>query len=387
MRPIFFYFLALFSSGLSISCDDKIEPGSAKKTPPLVRGVSVTAAKMTDQPMIYEAVGTVIAGIRSTLSGKTLGVVQKMQVREGDRVRKGDILVVIDPRQVVAGEQKARAALSEARKALKAALSSRDAARTSKELAYATYDRHRQLKKNNMISAQVFEETEARYRQAEAGLRRSEALIDAANDRIRQAKASLTEASVTRKDAVITAPHDGIITEKKVDKGDLASPGMPLLTLETTDGFCVDSVLPENYIHHVSPMQTVIVKIPALNTGPLEGTVCTIVPSADPKSRSFVVKINLPIALKTRSGMFARVEIPTGRTRKFLIPKSAVVERGQLTGIYLVDTDSIAHFRLIRLGKTFGDAVEVISGLKEGDRYALDTLTKLEDGARIEVTL
>jgi RND family efflux transporter MFP subunit len=185
---------------------------------------------------------------------------------------------------------------------------------------------------------------------------------------------------------MITAPHDGIITGKMVDKGDLASPGVPLLTLETTEGFCVDTILPENYVQHVSPMQKVIVKIPALNTGPLEGIVCTIVPIADPKSRSFVVKINLPVNLKTRSGMFARVEIPAGISSKLLIPRKAVVTRGQLTGIYLVDSKGIAHFRLIRPGKEFGDRVEVISGLKEGDRYVPDPVPELVDGARVEVS-
>ncbi|MBW1944517.1 MAG: efflux RND transporter periplasmic adaptor subunit, partial [Deltaproteobacteria bacterium] len=114
--------------------------------------------------------------------------------------------------------------------------------------------------------------------------------------------------------------------------------------------------------------------------------VCTIVPSADPSSRSFIVKINLLVERKVRSGMFARVKIPIGRTKRLLIPQKAVITRGQLTGIYLVDPDSIAHFRLIRLGKASGDSVEVISGLKEGDRYVVEPTPKLKDGAQVEVT-
>jgi multidrug efflux pump subunit AcrA (membrane-fusion protein) len=171
-----------------------------------------------------------------------------------------------------------------------------------------------------------------------------------------------------------------------VDKGDLASPGTPLLSLETTRGFCVDMVLPETYIDYVQPRQNVSVEVPALKTGLLEGNVCTIVPSADPQSRSFIVKVNLPIDRKVRSGLFARVRIPMGHSKQLVIDKKAVITRGQLTGLYLVDSESIAHFRLVRLGKEFGDSAEVLSGLKEGDRYVKEPSLDLSDGARVEVS-
>ena len=177
-----------------------------------------------------------------------------------------------------------------------------------------------------------------------------------------------------------------MVTGKTVDKGDLAKPGTPLLSLETTRGFCVDVVLPETYIDYVEPRQKVSVIVPALRTGPLDGNVCTIVPSADPRSRSFIVKITLPIEQAVRSGLFARAQIPMGHSEKLVIAQKGVVTRGQLTGLYLVDSESIAHFRLIRLGKTFGDSVEVLSGLKEGDRYVAEPTPKLQDGARVEVT-
>jgi hypothetical protein len=144
-------------------------------------------------------------------------------------------------------------------------------------------------------------------------------------------------------------------------------------------------LLPETYISYVEPRQKVLVEVPALKTGPLEGDVCTLVPSADQKSRSFIVKINLPIERSVTSGMFARVQIPIGNSSKLLIKRSAVIMRGQLTGLYLVDSDNTARFRLIRSGKTFGDSVEVLSGLREGDRYVATPLPALVDGARIIV--
>jgi RND family efflux transporter MFP subunit len=210
-------------------------------------------------------------------------------------------------------------------------------------------------------------------------------MLGAASARLKQAKAALSAARVNRKDSVIKAPGDGIITAKMVDKGDLAKPGTPLLTLETTHGFCVDVVLPETYVDYVRPQQKVSVEVPALKTGLLEGNICTIVPSADVRSRSFIVKIKLPIDRKVKSGLFARAQIPVGQSKKLLIAKNGVVTRGQLTGLYLVDSENIAHFRLIRTGKTFGDSVEVLSGLKEGARYVVEPPPKLSDGARVEV--
>ena len=386
MKHCFLSLFSLFMLVFPLACGDKIEPGTSKESPPVVKDVSVATARMTDQPIIYEAVGTVQAGIRSNLSSKLLGTIEDIYVREGDHVKQGDTLVLIDQRQVNAGHRKAEAGLSEVKKGLAAAISNRDAARASEELALATYERYLNLKRDDSVSIQEFDEMEARYRQAKAGLGHSDAMVEAATARVKQAEASLATARVNKKDAVITAPHDGIITGKMVDKGDLAKPGSPLLALETTSGFCVDVILPETYIDYVQPRQKVSVRVPALKTGPLEGNVCTIVPSADPTSRSFIVKINLLVEKKVRSGMFARVKIPTGHTSKLLIPQKAVVTRGQLTGIYLVDSDSIAHFRLIRPGKTSGDSVEVLSGLKKGDRYVVEPTPKLKDGVQVEVT-
>ena len=383
MKQLFTRVLPILLLIFLLSCSDKIEPGTTKGSHPVIRDVSVTTAHITEQPHFYDAVGTVRAGISSNLASKLLGTIEAVKVREGDHVKKGDVLVVIDQRQVKADVRKAEAGLSAAKKTLASVTSSRDAARAEEKLALATYKRYKQLMEKNMVSLQVFEEVETRYSKAKASSAKAEALMDAANARVKQAEAILAAVGVTRKDAVITAPHDGIITGKFVDKGDLASPGTDLLTLETTRGFCVDMVLPETYIDYVKPLQTVFVRVPALKTGPLEGTVCTIVPSGDPRSRSFIVKINLPIDKAVRSGMFARVQIPTVYSKTLTIDRKSVVSRGQLTGIYLLDSNNIARFRLIRLGKVYGDDLEVLSGLKEGDRYAKEPPPTLSDGARV----
>jgi len=308
-----------------------------------------------------------------------------MRVREGARVKTGDKLVLLDKAQATAGLNQAEAALSEAKKALGAAVSGREAAATSKELAYATYQRYQNLKKAGSVGVQEYDEVDARHRQAEAALMQAEALVEAASARVQQAEAAVSSARVTLNDLVISAPYDGIISARLVDEGVLATPGTPLLTIEATGGYRVDMVLSEAYIEHVRPHQNVSVQIPALRADPLEGTISTIVPSADERSRSFLIKVSLPPHQEVKSGMFARVQIPLGRSTHLLVDRKAVVTRGQLTGLYLVDSDNIAHYRLIRTGKVYGDAIEVLSGLKDGDRYVEEPPLTLADGARVEV--
>jgi RND family efflux transporter MFP subunit len=346
--------------------------------------VPVATAMSTNQPLFYAAVGTVRPVVTSTLSSKLIGTVKEIRVQEGDRVKQGDTLVVIDKRQVTARLRQAQAALEEARRAEEAAVSSRDAAVAGAQLAHATYQRYLKLIKENSASRQEFDEVEARYRQAEASLKQAEQMLAAARSRAQQARAAVSEAGIASDDAVIAAPYDGIVTEKMSEVGDLATPGTPFLTLESTGGFTVDVVLPEAYFNAVRLKQIVIIRIPALGDQPLEGIIESIVPAADQKSRSFLVKIALSASEAIRSGMFARAVIKIGEKRMMRIPVSAVVSQGQLTGIFIVSAEQIARFRLIRTGRRFGDTLEVITGIDDGQLFVVKPLPTLVDGAHVE---
>ena len=142
--------------------------------------------------------------------------------------------------------------------------------------------------------------------------------------------------------------------------------------------------MPETYIEDVRFGQKILARVPAPNLAGLAGTVTTIVPAADPGSRSFLVKVALPEGVPVKSGMFARGEIPLKTGSQLLVPLTAVMRPGQLTGIYVVDQESVAHFRLIRLGRVFDGQVEVLSGLHPGDRYVVEPPEAMADGARVE---
>jgi len=366
-----FYVIIFTAVFLLTGCGEKIEPGNVKASKKGRVKATVVSAKLIRQPLIYESVGTVSAKTVSTISSKLMGAVKEILVREGDPVKKGDRLANIDDRQVNAMLRQAKAALAEARRA-------ETGASAGAELASATYARYQNLMKDESTSPQEFDEIKSRYQQAQAGMA-------AAKQRVKQAEAALFSTVVSSKDAVILAPYDGTIRAKMIDVGDLATPEKPLFTIETTGNYIVDLVLPEQYIQTIALNQEVIVAVSALGNKTFTGSVQEIFPAADVKSRSFLVKVKLPADKALRSGTFARVSIPIGEAGLMLIPATAVIHSGQLTGIYIVDDTQTAKFRLIRTGRTFGESIEVLSGLKQGDRFVTVPPPTLINGMKVEM--
>jgi len=367
----FFYFIIFTAVFLLMGCGEKIEPGNVKASKKERVKATVVSANLIRQPLIYESVGTVSAKTVSTISSKLMGAVKEILVREGDQVKKGDRLANIDDRQVNAMLRQAKAALAEARRA-------ETGASAGAELASATYARYQNLMKDESTSPQEFDEIKSRYQQAQAGLA-------TAKQRVKQAEAALFSTVVSSKDAVILAPYDGTIRAKMIDVGDLATPEKPLFTIETTGNYIVDLELPEQYIHTIALNQEVIVAVSALGNKTFTGSVQDIFPAADAKSHSFLVKVKIPADKALRSGMFARVSIPIGEAGLMLIPATAVIHSGQLTGIYIVDDTQTAKFRLIRTGRTFGESIEVLSGLKQGDRFVTVPPPTLINGMKVEM--
>lgn len=369
---------------VTVACGDKIDPGNTAPGAGQSIQAPVAEARISQEPFLYEAVATINARTASTISAKLMGAVQAVHVQEGDPVKKGDLLVTLDPRTVTSQFDQAEAGLREARRAETSAVSSQDAAKAARDLAVATYKRYQELLKENSVSKQEYDEIESRSRQAQAALAQAEAMVEAARSRVQQAQATVQQAAIAKKDAQVTAPYDGLVVGKMVDEGDLAAPGTPLVTIEQEGLFCADLVLPERYIQTVSVGMPVKVKVPALDDLETSGTVGRIIPAADTQSRSFEIKVGMPEGLELKSGMFARVFIPVGGTGILLVPETAVKAEGQLTGVYVVDAQQIARFRLVRTGKTYGDRIEIISGLLDGQRYVSNIPVTLKDGMKVE---
>lgn len=366
------------ASGFLWACSDKIQPGT---TDPSSGPEVVALLSKVDQatfPMKFTAVGTVRAQTEIVLSSKMMGTVQGVHCKEGDGVRAGDLLVELDQRQVAAEQQQVAASIEEARKAETAAISGLESARAEAERAQLQFARYRGFLEKEAVTRESFEAVQAQYRQARAGLVQSEAMVAAARHRTARAKAALEAIAISVKDTRITAPKDGVITTKRVEVGDLAMPGVPLVTLETA-GYRVDLVVPEAHVHRLAVAQSIDVDIAAVGQEPLPSRVETIIPEADPTSRSFIVKLSLPDHPRLRSGMFATASIPIGERIVLQIPASAVIQEGQLTGVFVVDHEGVGRFRLIRVGETAGGMVEIVSGLNGGETIVVDPPLNMVD--------
>jgi RND family efflux transporter MFP subunit len=347
-----FHVLIIALSGLLASCTNERHAASAP--PETVSNVSVIVAQKTTVPDWLEAVGTVRAAQTSQVASQMMGNIVEIRAHEGDRVQSGQVLVIIDDAQPRSAVDQATAALTAAEKELSAADS--DLA-----LAGATLKRYQQLYEKKSVSPQEFDEIKARYQSAEA--RRDMARAGQA-----QANAGLTQARTSLGYTRIRAPFAGMVTEKMVDAGMLASPGMPIFTIEDTRSYRLEVTVDESDIRLVHVGQAAPVTIDALENTQLSGKVVQIVPAADPASRSFLVKVELPADARLRSGFFGRARFPRGERSALLIPRASLVERGQLQGIYVLDANQIAGLRYVTLGKSAGEKIEVLSGLQDGEK-------------------
>lgn len=327
------------------------QPSTAPET---ISNVAVIVAHEITVPDWLDVVGTVRAVRTSQIASQATGNILEIRTHEGDRVAAGQVLAVIDDSQPRAAADQSGAALAAAQKEVAAADSDSD-------LARATLTRYQQLYEKKSVSPQEFDEVKARYQSAEAHREMAQAGEAQANAALAQARTSLGYARVR-------APFAGIVTAKLVDAGALAAPGVPLFTVEDTQTYRLEATVDESDIHFLRVGQAAAVTIDALGDEGLSGKVQEIVPAADPSSRSFLVKISLPASSRIRSGLFGRARFVRGQRQALLIPRSSVLERGQLTGVYVVGANQIAELRYITLGALSGEKTEVLSGLKDGEK-------------------
>jgi RND family efflux transporter MFP subunit len=386
MRNKIFIFILFLATMYFVYGCGKIKPGNTDEELKGTIKTVLATAKQASSKNYYKAVGTVRAKTTSTLSSKLMGTVKAVNVREGDVIKTGQELISIDARQVAAQLSQVKALMEEAKRAESAAISAKDAAQAGADLAQAAYKRYLKLIADNAVSKQDFDGVEARTRQADAALKQAEAGLEAARQRVRETEAAVESADVSRKDAAVMAPYDGIVTAKMVEPGDLAAPGTPLLVIEKAGGLEVDVVIPEAHIQAIKQDQELDIIIPDMQEKALKGLVRAIVPAADPQSRSFIIKVELPFSEGIRSGIFARVNIPLSDESMLMIPSSAVVSQGQLTGVFAVDEKGEVRYRLIRTGRKTNGSIEVISGLNDGTRYVVSPPPGLKDGMKAEAS-
>ncbi len=338
--------------------------------PEIVRDVSVLTVQKTTVPDYVEATGTVRAAQSAQLASQVMGTITRVNVHEGDRVRRGEVLVAID-------EAQQRAAYASANAGLQASQETIAAADADYALAESTMKRYQMLYDKKSVSPQEFDEVKTKLAAAKA--RR-----DAAHAGRLQAEAGVSEANTAMGFTKIRAPFDGLVTAKLADPGAMAAPGVPLLIVEDPSRFRLEATVDESKMGAVRLGETVPVAIDALGDQAITGKVVQIVPAADPASRTFTVKIELPANPQIRSGLFGRARFPRGERESVVIPQTAVVSRGQLQAVYVVGKDQLASLRYVTLGTASGQQVEVLSGLQAGDQIVAQPGDRELSGKQVE---
>lgn len=363
----FWMVLSLLAGGLGCAADKRQAPPAAEP----VRDVSIVVAQRATVPDYVEAVGTVRAAETSQLASQMMGTIVSVSAHEGDHVRRGQVLAVLDAAQPAAALDRATAGATAADKELVAAES-------DLRLADATLKRYQGLFERKSVSPQEFDEVQSRFAAAQA---RRDAVLAGRSS----AQAAVAQARTGMDYTRIRAPFDGVVVAKLADAGSLASPGMPLFVVENPTRFRLEATIDESDLGLVRLGEAVPVAIDALSGGNVEARVSQIVPAADPSSRTFLVKLDLPARPDLRSGLFGRAHFRRGQRDTLTIPNSALVQRGQLQGVYVVGPDQVANLRFVTVGKPSGAGLEVLAGLDPGERLVADAAGRDLAGRKIEV--
>jgi RND family efflux transporter MFP subunit len=347
--------------------------------------VSVTRVTVADVASSFESGGVVRARATALIASRVMAPIVQIHVKPGDRVRRGTALVALDARDIQANKGRAEAASLSAAESARAADADVRSAESAMVLARVTHDRTAEVYAKRSATAQELDQAVAALTAAEAQRTSAQARLAAANAARDAAQASAEAATVTATYAVLSAPFDGLVTERRADPGSMATPGTPLLVVEDPATYRLEVQLDEARATRVANGQIIPTRLDNARgdaDGWLNGRIAEIA-RVDPASHAFLVKVDLPSSAQLRSGLFGRARFPGAPRRALTIPVSALVGRGQLTFVYLVDTDGRVRLRPISIGSSDNGRCEVLAGLREGDGVVTNPPASLTDGARV----
>jgi len=338
-RPAALALAAVF--GLS-GCGDAPRPGA-----PPAPELKAATVEFRDVDLAYTAEALIEAVRQSTVSAQISGRIIELRFDVGDFVKKGEIIVRIDER---AAGQAVAASEAQVREADAAARNAR-----------VNYERSRQLLAQKFLSQAAVDKAEADYKQAQA--------------RLSAMLAGAGQAATERSFATIVAPYSGVVSARHVELGEMAAPGKPLMTGFDPSSLRAVANVPQAQIGAIQASGKAKIEIPSLGRW-IEVRQLTVVPSADPRTHTTRVRLELPEDVRgVYPGVFARAHFTVGRAPRLLAPRAAAFRRSELTGVYVIDDKGLPRLRQIRLGSA-GDenSVEVLAGLKPGERVALEPI-------------
>ena len=389
--------IATILIAINTSCGTSRASSPQRSTAPDVKNVSVVKVSRSQIDDFYEATGTVKAKTTTQVSANMMGRIISFPAVEGDVVSRGQVLIEIDGSEARTQLQKAQAALAEAQasfaeleRSVETANAAVRTAEANKQLAETTFGRYKELFRRGSVSAQEFDEAQSRLNAASSELDRARSSVRElqARDkqivaRMDQAKADIANTKVVEGYSKIVAPVSGVVVKKFAEAGAVASPGTPLLAIEDSSQYRLEAAVEESRSKLVHIGSRVNVVIDALGARDIAGTVAEILPTSDAASRSYTVKIDLPANPLLRTGLYGLARFALSQKDAITVPQASIVERGQLTGVYLIGGDEMVHFRIVTVGKTSDRSIEILSGLNEGDEVVASETGKLNDGTKV----
>ena len=332
---------AVIIAGALTGCGAKRGNANEGATGLAAAEVRVQTVENKSRTMTDEVAGTVRAKRHATLEARLSGRIAELPVALGEKVQKGQLIARLDADEIAARLEQAKAALEEA---------------------------DHNWKRISALYAQQ-SVTRAEY--------------DSAQARQRVAKGAADGAKAMMGYVEIVAPFDGVVAKKWADVGDLAAPGKPLVDLDDPSALQMEADVPDAIAAHIQPGSQLGIRVDSAD-GTLTGIVSEIAPAADPNSRTFWVKLDLPPTAGLMPGQFARLAVPIGEASTIRIPAAAVIRRGQMELVFVV-VNGRAQLRIVKTGEHIGDEEEVVSGLNSGEPVVTDGAGNLADGQPVEV--
>ncbi|MFD1163954.1 efflux RND transporter periplasmic adaptor subunit [Hwangdonia seohaensis] len=353
------YTILTFSVALLLaSCGNEDKKSVADNAPAIT--VKTNQVETNSNSPFLSVSGKIQAVNSADLSTRIMGYVNKVHVNVGDKVRKGQLLVSINNSDLQAKRAQVRAGIAEATVAF--------------DNAQKDYNRFKNLFADNSASQKEMDDMTANFEMAKA--------------RLESAKQMKNEINAQFAYSNITAPFSGTVTSRNTEAGNMANPGVPLISIETPGNFEVMAMAPETEITDIKTGTSVDVLVKSINQT-LKGKVTEVSTSAKNTGGQYLVKIDLEQTdANILSGMFTTVQFHVERKAKsemILIPTEAIVTNGQLSGVYTVSQSNTALLRWLRLGRTYGDHVEVLSGLNTDEAYIVSAEGKLYNGAKVSL--
>ena len=318
-----------------------------------VQATVISVEKVT-LPMVATAPGNVIAEQQAMIASRLMGFLREIYVEEGQRVSAGQKLFAVDPTDIQGQMAMAKAGLTQAEAALADAKND--------------YERFGALYKDEAIPKMQWDKIRLQYQMTE--------------QQVGMARAGYETAAAQMRYATVTAPFAGVITQKMANAGAMAAPGHPVLMLENTDKLQVQtSVAPDVFAQ--LKLGTEVALSAEGQAADIIGKVANLVPSADPMTHSHLVKIDLPANSGLRSGSFVQVAFKLGQRDGVRLPESAVQNRAGITGVFVVDAEGQAKYRMVRTGTASAGQVEILAGLNPGEKVVSTSATALQNGDKV----